>query len=391
MVAPNQSSAAAAAFAAADVDSAAAAAAAAPRPAVSARKRRANRRNAQQSTGPRTPEGKVRASRNATTHGIFCRDLVLEGEDEYLFHMTRRSFIAALKPQDAVQLALVDGAMTARWRMNRCQRAEADMIARRTVRARKLVQQRFDTLSRNMQCDDFSSAALAAQCERSETFRRHYEEWKELRACLAAASHPGHAVAALVHSASDQPLERLSRYEHRLEGSFHRCLRDLHVLKQRAKEYADEPQSPFLGELPPIGPAMDAGDAAGTTSPSTAQVRPPSPRRGEGGGEGRARGVGDGYSAESTNEELRNEPARLQTVPPHSHPLSSGERGPDPMQNEPTADAPLASAGPGGGSDDAEDSDLDPDEMARLRKIDQMLARCRPGVDDDEEEDAYDS
>jgi hypothetical protein len=297
MVAPNNPVSAAAAAAAAAAVSAALASSAAEGPAgpaaeaagvaggpgkVSRRKRRANRRNAKQSTGPRTPAGKVRAARNATTHGIFCRDLVLEGEDEDLFHMTRRSFIAALKPQDAVQLAVVDGAMSARWRLNRCQRAEADMIARRTERARKLVQQRFETLKRNMQCDDFSSAALAAQCERSETFRRHFAEFKELNACLKAASHPGHALAAMMHSASDQSLERLSRYEHRLEGSFHRCLRDLHVLKQRAKEYADEPQSPFLGDLPPaVAETTGRVDDAGTTSPSTADMRPPSPRRGE--------------------------------------------------------------------------------------------------------------
>ncbi len=83
----------------------------AARPAVSARKRRANRRNAQHSTGPRTPEGKARASRNATSHGIFCRDLVLPGENVDLFHLTRDAFIDALKPQDAAQLAMVDGAV----------------------------------------------------------------------------------------------------------------------------------------------------------------------------------------------------------------------------------------------------------------------------------------
>ena len=54
----------------------------APNPSpISRRKLRANRRNAEKSTGPRTPEGKARASRNATTHGVFCRDVVVPGED----------------------------------------------------------------------------------------------------------------------------------------------------------------------------------------------------------------------------------------------------------------------------------------------------------------------
>ncbi|MEA2709630.1 MAG: hypothetical protein QOF78_2231, partial [Phycisphaerales bacterium] len=51
------------------------------RPPVSQRKRRANRRNAQKSTGPRTAEGKRRAARNSISHGIFCFDLLLDGED----------------------------------------------------------------------------------------------------------------------------------------------------------------------------------------------------------------------------------------------------------------------------------------------------------------------
>jgi hypothetical protein len=48
---------------------------------VSSRKRAANRANARKSTGPRTPEGKARSSRNAISHGIYCQNLLLPGED----------------------------------------------------------------------------------------------------------------------------------------------------------------------------------------------------------------------------------------------------------------------------------------------------------------------
>jgi hypothetical protein len=40
---------------------------------TSARKLEANRRNAQRSTGPKTPEGKAKSSQNAITHGIFVK------------------------------------------------------------------------------------------------------------------------------------------------------------------------------------------------------------------------------------------------------------------------------------------------------------------------------
>ena len=42
---------------------------------------RANRENAQKSTGPTSPEGKARSSRNALTHGLLSCDIVTFGED----------------------------------------------------------------------------------------------------------------------------------------------------------------------------------------------------------------------------------------------------------------------------------------------------------------------
>jgi hypothetical protein len=44
-----------------------------PAKVTSSRKVEANRRNAQRSTGPQTPEGKVKSSQNSITHGIFVK------------------------------------------------------------------------------------------------------------------------------------------------------------------------------------------------------------------------------------------------------------------------------------------------------------------------------
>jgi hypothetical protein len=48
---------------------------------TSPRKIEANRRNALKSTGPKTPDGKKRVSRNATRHGFFSKWLLIQGRD----------------------------------------------------------------------------------------------------------------------------------------------------------------------------------------------------------------------------------------------------------------------------------------------------------------------
>ena len=48
---------------------------------ISHKQREANRRNAQHSTGPTTPEGKKAASMNAVTYGLRTRRLIIQGEN----------------------------------------------------------------------------------------------------------------------------------------------------------------------------------------------------------------------------------------------------------------------------------------------------------------------
>ena len=74
---------------------------------VSEWKRESNRINAQKSTGPRTKRGKRRIELNRSTHRIFCRRLVLAGENRRLFREMRDQMIDVLRPQDVVELMIV--------------------------------------------------------------------------------------------------------------------------------------------------------------------------------------------------------------------------------------------------------------------------------------------
>src|SRR5207245_1461052 len=48
---------------------------------ITEKKREANRRNAQLSTGPKTFEGKERVARNALKHGLLARDVIIVAGD----------------------------------------------------------------------------------------------------------------------------------------------------------------------------------------------------------------------------------------------------------------------------------------------------------------------
>ena len=67
---------------------------------VSARKLEANRRNAQKSTGPKTPKGKAHSRRNAVKHGLFVRpqDDILAGEDLMALEELHKRFWDEFQP-----------------------------------------------------------------------------------------------------------------------------------------------------------------------------------------------------------------------------------------------------------------------------------------------------
>ena len=89
----------------------------------------ANRRNALQSTGPKTAEGVEAARFNALRHGLRSLQTVVPGEAPEEWEAHRAAVVGDLKPEGAVELALAENVAAKLWRLGRVVRHEADMIS----------------------------------------------------------------------------------------------------------------------------------------------------------------------------------------------------------------------------------------------------------------------
>ena len=90
---------------------------------------RANRRNAQRSTGPKTPEGKDAVRLNATKHGLRSQEVLLPGEDGDALKELDENLRAELEPVGELENLLVDGIVAAHWRLRRLRRVEAGIFS----------------------------------------------------------------------------------------------------------------------------------------------------------------------------------------------------------------------------------------------------------------------
>ena len=95
---------------------------------TSERQIEANRRNAMQSTGPRTPEGKAVVRTNAVKHGLTAMVTVLPDEDLGEFIGFERRLLEDLAPEGELEKVLADIIIAALWRLRRVVRIESGMM-----------------------------------------------------------------------------------------------------------------------------------------------------------------------------------------------------------------------------------------------------------------------
>lgn len=190
----------------------------------------ANRKNAQKSTGPKTPEGRAAVRLNGLKHGFTAEALVVPGEEQADFEALLHSFEADYNPADTTEQALVLKLAMADWRLRRLYQMEAAFY--------------------NLTLQDIEQEAT-----------RDYKDLDDFgRLALVARRDAGTASS----------LANFSIYESRLERSFYRALRELQRLHaQRAANLKNQSQSVPATQVAPPAPApLDSPAAAtGTADP----------------------------------------------------------------------------------------------------------------------------
>jgi len=99
---------------------------------VSPRKREANRKNGQRSTGPKTPEGKAKSAQNAVTHGIFVKQYVSGATPQTVEEMKKLAagFWEHYRPVGMIEEMLVEKLCIETVRYSRVMRLEITELAR---------------------------------------------------------------------------------------------------------------------------------------------------------------------------------------------------------------------------------------------------------------------
>jgi hypothetical protein len=204
----------------------------------------ASRRNGARSKGPKTPEGKAHASRNALKHGLRAEHhVVVEGASPEAFAAFEAALLDDLAPEGALQTLLAGRIARAAWRLERAERIEAELFAREMRGpfgdgdlGLALIRdgsgaRAFDTLLR------YRGAAQAELSRALRTLKALQAEAQEV-----APSRPRLVAAELPAALPNKPKARGNPRDSRAEAAFAAALP------------VPDPAAP----LPEIAPALDA-------------------------------------------------------------------------------------------------------------------------------------
>lgn len=152
----------------------------------------ANRRNAQQSTGPRTPEGKARSAANALRHGLasISPHSFLAAEDRAAFERMLAGYLRTYQPQHTDEVDLLTDAVFCKWRQQRLWTVEAQTIEIAIAEHQHDLQKKLPKANIAAHvAHGFAQTAPTAQLNRryeAQLHRQYLRNLKELRDLQAA-------------------------------------------------------------------------------------------------------------------------------------------------------------------------------------------------------------
>jgi hypothetical protein len=170
----------------------------------------ANRRNALNSTGPTTPEGKAAVRYNSLTHGAFAVDLLLPGEDAEAFRVVENGFLQSYQPASQAEEFLVNRMILAAWRLLRLVGMESRVLRHHA----------FEGLS-DAQIGRFLKSLL------------FHKEQPDDSGSQKPARRDLIALAWIRDGNGPNTMIKLLRYQNSLERSFYRALHQLQALRQK--------------------------------------------------------------------------------------------------------------------------------------------------------------
>ena len=220
--------------------------------------RRAFRKNAKRSTGPRTPEGKARSSQNARKHGLFARDAVLPGENPEEFLQLIADLEQELEAGSAFECRLVHHIAATEWRMRRLVRLETGALMSQLEKERLYGQRLRAELGKLNQ----SLQAKHGEQNAPPPADPYQQSTKEL--------------GAMVAEDRDTPvLLTLSLYESRLNRKYLSLLKQLRLTQKlrRTAEAMEPQQQPGETEARPSAPERPPAP-----TPSPSRLSPQAPR-----------------------------------------------------------------------------------------------------------------
>src|SRR6202023_3054119 len=174
---------------------------------ISERQHEANRRNAAQSHGPITPEGRAAVRHNALKHGFTAAEIVLPTVEEQIdFEQFRAAFEEEHEPVGPTEEVLVEDIVIGRWRLNRIRKMEPGFFALRQEVLKKRVKDDFSTLDAQAHLalivrDDAQDADTLGKMSRYEgrferTFYKALKELQRLQALRSAVSDSGNGTVS---------------------------------------------------------------------------------------------------------------------------------------------------------------------------------------------------